>query len=189
MEKDVENLCELPSEAARLCDVLSAPPLLRAHLRLVHACARALEQSARARWPGLSIAWEAVAFGAATHDLGKVLFPQELRQPGRCHEEEGPGLLERHGVPKHLSRYARTHARWALEPERTSEDLWVALADTCWKGKRRHKLEWALSEDIAVGTSLDVWEAYAALDEILEEIVQEAPLRLRWLEQHCGVAG
>ena len=47
-----------------------------------------------ARWPVLSVDHEAVLYGAATHDIGKVLHPNELDGPGNEHEKDGPALLE-----------------------------------------------------------------------------------------------
>lgn len=45
-------------------------------------------------------------FGAATHDVGKVLQPAELSGPGSAHEPAGHALLLPHGAPERLARLA-----------------------------------------------------------------------------------
>ena len=50
-------------------------------------------------FPALRLDSESILFGAATHDIGKVLHPEELRQPGREHESAGASLLAQYGVP------------------------------------------------------------------------------------------
>src|SRR5262245_33566156 len=129
----------LPDEAKRLCQALNAPERLIRHLTLVHHVAGALLESVAVEFPDLQVDAAAVAFGAATHDLGKVLHPNELTAPGRLHEQDGPPLLERHGVPPNLARFARTHGTWQSEPVER-EDLLVALADKIWKGQRDEAL-------------------------------------------------
>ena len=94
----------LPPAALAVCDALGAPPRLVAHLRLVHDCAAELVEAIHQEFPRLRFDPDAVLFGAATHDIGKTLHPQELIGPGAEHEAAGPGLLERLGVPPALAR-------------------------------------------------------------------------------------
>jgi hypothetical protein len=65
-----------------------------------------------ATWPQLSFDADAVSYGAATHDVGKALYPNELTGPGNQHESAGYRLLLDHGAPERRARFARTHARW-----------------------------------------------------------------------------
>jgi HD superfamily phosphodiesterase len=89
----------LPDAAQRLC----APPRLIAHLTLVHDTACELLDRLVLRFPLLEFDADAVRFGAATHDLGKVLVPEELDGPGSRHEELGYILLGQHGIAPSLA--------------------------------------------------------------------------------------
>ena len=157
----------LPTEARRLCRELDAPHRLVEHLRLVHHVAFHLLEAFEARFPKLPIDKEAVLFGAATHDLGKTVHPEELVGPGDRHEEVGPALLVEHGVPARLARFARTHGRWDREPVEL-EDLLVALADSVAVGKRNDSLEQFTVAKLVESTGLEPWEAYSVLDEMLQ---------------------
>ncbi|MGF0315484.1 hypothetical protein [Nocardia fluminea] len=64
---------------------LEAPPRLGAHLRAVHEVAWQL-----ADWVGqfhrdVRFDRDVMLFGAATHDIGKVVHPDELSGPGSLH--------------------------------------------------------------------------------------------------------
>jgi hypothetical protein len=120
----------MPPEAVTLLHHLHAPPRLVAHLRLVHDVATQLVAGLQQTYPTLALQSAEVLFGAATHDSGKIVHPEELSQPGHQHEAAGELLLLQHGVPPHLARFARTHAAWH-HPDTSLEDLLVALADTC----------------------------------------------------------
>ncbi|MFE8602019.1 HD domain-containing protein [Archangium violaceum] len=134
------RLDALPDPAARILDELRAPPRLVAHLTLVHDVAGRLVSALRKRWPRLSFDAEAVAFGAALHDVGKAVVREELSQPGDRHEALGEQLLLSRGVPAHLARFARTHAQSEREAL-ALEDLLVTLADKVWKGTRDEPLD------------------------------------------------
>lgn len=54
----------------------------------------------------------AVLYGAASHDIGKVIHVGELTGPGSKHEGAGYALLIAHGVPPQMARFARTHGSW-----------------------------------------------------------------------------
>ena len=177
---------ELPHDARRLLKRLNAPPRLVAHLALVHDVAADLLQSLSAHWQGFPMDKDAVLFGAATHDIGKVLHPSELSGPGSNHERDGPGILERMGIAPDRSRFARTHGTWKQEALLTLEELIVALADTCWKGKRDEGLESRLASDIAGLQGIEKWEVFLALDEIIARIAAHAEERLAWQSQCNG---
>jgi HD domain len=170
------NLRPLPPEAQRLCQQLDVPPRLLAHLQLVHDVAAELVAGIRRIFPDATFDHEAVLFGAATHDLGKVLHPNELTGPGHKHEDDGPGLLRANGISERLARFAMTHARWSDD----LEDMIVALADSVWKGKRSAGLENALVKSIAAGTGLPDWEVLLQLDKIIEQIAADSIERLAW---------
>src|SRR5262249_51959575 len=132
------------------------------------------------RFPEICIDRAATLFGAATHDLGKVLHPGELTGPGGLHEEDGPPLLEKHGVPHVLARFARNHGSWEREEDLPLEDLLVALADTAWKGKRIPAIEEQVVSKIAKRVEAEDWKVFTSLDDLLEEITSRGNERLAW---------
>ena len=174
------QLRALPDEVQQLLIRLNAPPRLVAHLVLVHDAAFQILEAFQNRWPDLPIDRDAVLFGAATHDIGKVLHPNELVGPGRRHEQDGPTLLEQAGFSPARSRFARTHGTWKQEPHIALEDLVAALADTCWKGSRNDALEMTLATRISELLGVENWGAFSALDEIVSEIASRADERLAW---------
>ena len=171
---------DLPEEAQRLLVTLNAPPRLLAHLALVHDVAFEILNAFQTRWPCLKIERDAVLLGAATHDVGKCLHTNELTGPGNRHEQDGPGLLQQHGISSERSRFARTHGTWQHEPNLALEDYLVALADACWKGSRIETLEVKVSERIAETIGIETWEAFIVLDEIVAEIACRSEERLAW---------
>lgn len=156
----------LPDEAARLCHVLKAPDRLVSHLEVVHDVACHLVEGLRRAFPALAFDAEAVCFGAATHDLGKVIHPEELVGPGDLHEQVGPALLEANGVPPHLARFARTHGRWDREPVGL-EDLLLALADHSWRAARNDGLEAMIVERLASPSGKEPWQTIILLDDVI----------------------
>ena len=171
---------DLPSEAKRLLETLNAPPRLVVHLALVHDAAAEILDALQCRWPDLKTDEDAVLFGAATHDIGKVLHPGELTGPGNRHEQDGPDLLQQHGLPPEQSRFARTHGTWAKEPSLVLEDYLVALADHIWKGSRNDALETMVAGRIAESLGTETWEAFMGLDEIVAEVASRGEERLAW---------
>jgi hypothetical protein len=87
------DLAPLPADVASLLARVSAPPRLVAHLTLVHDVALRLLPSLKKAWPQLEVDADAVAFGAATHDIGKASVTAELSAPGSSHEALGEALL------------------------------------------------------------------------------------------------
>ncbi|MEV6210933.1 HD domain-containing protein [Kitasatospora sp. NPDC051914] len=165
---------QLPADAAALLEELGAPPRLVAHLRLVHDVALRL----LAEWGEvLGADAEEVRYGAATHDIGKVLHPEELSAPGSLHEEAGRALLLARGVPPGRARFAGTHASWTL-PGISTEELLVSLADKVWKGRRQADLEDLVTERLAAARGVPRWEAFLELDDLLAALAQDADARL-----------
>ncbi|HEX5471091.1 MAG TPA: HD domain-containing protein [Lacipirellulaceae bacterium] len=177
---------DLPDKARRLLATLKAPPRLVAHLTLVHDAASELLEALLARWPDFSVDRDALLFGAAVHDIGKVLHPDELFGAGHRHEQDGPALLGGLGVTAERARFARTHGTWMNEPSVTAEDLIVALADHCWKGSRHEELESQIASRIADSLGIERWEVFLTLDDILTKVANGADERLAWQRQVGG---
>ena len=169
-----------PSEVAKLLERVSAPPRLVAHLILVHDVASKLADGIAQCFPSVAFDRHAVLFGAATHDIGKALDRSELTQPGKRHEERGVELLREMAIPDDRARFAYTHGNWSSGRDITLEDLLVALADNCWKGKRVDELESKTVELLSSASGEAAWTCYAELDEILGSLAADADSRLAW---------
>jgi len=172
------DLPPLPPAAGQLCDQLHAPPRLVVHLQLVHEAAGRIVNGLKRAFPGITLDEPAILFGAATHDLGKTLHPEELRASGTKHQEDGPGLLIARGVSPELARFAITHSQW--DAAMTLEDFVVALADEVWKGRRSPKLEEIVAQRISEQTHTQQWEVFSRLDELLAGIAAGAEERLAY---------
>lgn len=168
----------LPSDAARLCEELAAPALLARHLILVYTAAVELLDGLAVAIPGLVLNRATILFGAAIHDLGKVLHAEELTGPGNKHENDGPGLIEQHGVPPRLARFARSHGRWRETDD--LEDLFVALADAIWCGRRVGELEAKVAAILAAATGVEEWAVWSRLDAVCSEIASHSDDWLAW---------
>ena len=179
------NLAELPEGTATLLVDVGATARLVAHLRLVHDVAIRLLAALLRTWPQLQFDREAVLFGAATHDIGKTLHPNELYQPGTLHEGDGLRLLDDRGFEGRFARFAETHAGWKQGGgDCTFEDLLVALADTCWKGKRSETLEDLVCRQILTQISGERWEVFASLDAIIDSMAADGDQRLAWQSRY-----
>jgi len=172
------GLVPLPADVEVILVEEQAPPRLFAHLTLVHDVARRVLAKAMKVWPTLPIDVEAIAFGAATHDVGKARHPAELSGPGSLHEAEGERLLLARGVPAARARFARTHG--AERASLDTEELFVVVADTVWKGRRDKGLDDAVVSAIARATAQPTWQVFMTLDQILERIARDADDRLAW---------
>lgn len=180
MTSPTPSMRPLPPEALRLIRTLRASPRLVAHLLIVHEVAATILEGLAAAWPTVPVDRLAVLIGAATHDLGKARYPDELSGPGRRHENEGPALLAAHGLDPACARFARTHGQWAADPASPLEDLLVALADTIWKGTRNTHLENAVVQHLAAASGEAPWQVFLTLDDILQPIAEAADQRLAW---------
>jgi hypothetical protein len=122
-------------------------------------------------------------FGAATHDIGKIIYIAELSGPGSEHEQAGYELLVDRGVEERLARFARTHASWNAA-DIGMDDLLVSLADKIWKAKRVQDLEQLVTERLAQATGQPSWEVFMALDDLLDHIAADADARLAFQAGH-----
>ena len=180
------QLRPLPAKVDDLLQQLKAPPRLIAHLTLVHDVAHKLVSEVDRAWPNLDYDRTAVLIGAATHDIGKAVKPQELLAPGKDHEEIGRELLLKAGFPAKHARFAWTHGGDTRESEPVLEDLLVRLADTIWKGVRSEALENRLCALLAARKNEQPWEVLIKLDEIICDITETADLRLSWQAKHSA---
>ncbi|MEV4317769.1 HD domain-containing protein [Actinocrispum sp. NPDC049592] len=171
---------ELPEQAKELLH--DASPRLVAHLRAVHDVAWQIADWVGRVYPAAGFDREAVLFGAATHDIGKIIYVAELSGPGSEHEQAGYELLLSKGVPARLARFARTHSAWT--PDIELDDLLVSLADKIWKGKRVQDLEQLVTERLAASTGQPVWEVFMGLDDFLDHIAAGAEARLAFQAAH-----
>lgn len=171
------ELRPLPDRAALLLETLNAPPRLVAHLRAVHDVACQLTDWLLRHYPDVRCDRQAVAFGAAIHDIGKVEHPDELSGPGSAHEPAGYRLLRGLGVEEDLARFARTHASWTADGIGVN-DLVVSLADKVWKAKRVADLEQLVTAHLTASSGQQTWEAFMALDDELDRIAEDADGRL-----------
>jgi hypothetical protein len=177
------DLRPLPPEAERLLVALDAPPRLAAHLRAVHDAATELVAWVGNYCPTVDIDQDAVLFGAATHDIGKIRHPEELSGPGHAHEPAGYALLIEQGVPEKLARFARTHAAWT-EPDIGINDLLVSCADKVWKAKRVPDLEQLLVDRLAAANRSEPWQAFLDLDDEFTRIAADADRKLDFQNSH-----
>ena len=172
---------QLPQQTVHLLRQVAAPPRLVAHLILVHDVAATLVERVAAAFPGVAFNREAILFGASIHDFGKVIERSELIGAGTEHEQRGTELLRSMGIPDERGRFAYTHGNWDKGPNINLEDLFVALADKCWKGQRVDKLESKIVTLLSVASSKPEWACFAELDEILEGLTKDADTtRLAW---------
>ena len=171
------NLRPLPPGVLRLFDDLNVPARLRWHSILVHDVAAQLVGRLRQTFQNLSLDDQAILQGAALHDAGKMLHPQELVGPGSQHESDGPRFLEEMGIEPTLARFARTHGTWMHE-DVGLDDLVIALADNLWKGRRNEQLETRVVEAVAQQAGQEKWLVFDRLDEIFAAIASEGANRL-----------
>jgi hypothetical protein len=167
----------LPPAASALLREAGAPPRLGAHLRVVHDVAVSLVDWVEVACPAAPFERDAVLFGAATHDIGKVLHVDELSEPGTLHEPAGERLLRAAGVEPRLARFAGTHGSWGSE-RAGFEDHLVSLADKIWKGKRQEDLEQLVVERLALLNGQAPWEAFLVVDDELTALAAAADARL-----------
>ncbi|GHO88194.1 HD domain-containing protein [Dictyobacter formicarum] len=171
---------ELPSDVLEMLTKYAASPRLVAHLTIVHDVAITLMKQIDACWPLLDYDRDRVLIGAATHDVGKTVYPNELTGPGSQHEEIGLQLLLDSGFPETHARFARTHGQWGQEALVQLEDTLVAFADTIWKGKRNESLEQEIAQQIAKQGQEETWEVFMKLDDIACELAKDAHDRILW---------
>ncbi len=170
---------KLPPNIQIILDNLHCPILLNRHLILVYNVSKVLTKKILYEFPNLRLNEDEILFGAATHDIGKIIEKKELREKGNIHEETGYKILIDYGINENLARFTITHGSWENENLRI-EDLIVSLADKIWKGQRIDKLEEKLIKEISTLINLDYWDTYLKLDSIISEIIIGADKRLNW---------
>jgi hypothetical protein len=170
----------LPPEPADLLRQVEAPPRLIAHHQLVHDVACELSDWMLTREVAFDGA--AVRFGAATHDIGKVLHPEELSAPGTLHEAAGERLLLKAGVEPRFARFAATHGSW--NDGAGLEDLLVSLADKVWKAKRVADLEQLVVDQLATASGQEPWAVFLELDDVLDALAADSDQRLAFQNSH-----
>jgi putative nucleotidyltransferase with HDIG domain len=176
----------LPDRARALLQELGAPPRLVAHHVLVHDVAHRLCAGLTAHWSALGLDREALLLGAALHDVGKTVHPEEIIGSGSLHEPAGERVLQQRGFPARVARVARTHGQWGMEDGLPLEDLLVALADTVWRGTRDVELEGRVAAAIGSATGDGLWMVHGALDDLLTKLADGAEERLLWQAAHPG---
>jgi len=124
-----------------------------------------------------------VQLGAACHDAGKILYPNELDESGSLHEDAGEELLLKNGLPSEIARICRSHAQY-MDMDVSYEELLVALADKLWKGKRVAELELLVVDSTAALMGVDRWDVFGSLDMCFEEIASDGDKRLAPSRQH-----
>ena len=164
------------ADALALLRELGVSPRLLRHHELVLEAAVALTD-ALARKLGARFDAGLVHVGAALHDVGKFLHPDELHEPGHAHEQAGRKLLIEHRVPEHVARFCVTHASWD-QPTLALEDLLVALADKLWKGKRVAALEQLVIDRLSRQLELPAWRVFEVADAVFEAVAEPAESRL-----------
>lgn len=155
---------------------LGAPPWLVRHHELVLEAATRLCDLVAARFE-LRFDRAQVLMGAAIHDAGKLVHPEEMSAPGHHHEHAGERLLLARGVDPRIARCCVTHAAWDADGI-ALEDLLVALADTLWKGKRDAALERVVLAALARASEREAWDVFDALDTICDDIAADGRARL-----------
>lgn len=170
-------LRSLPERVEVLLESLDAPARLAAHLRAVHDVAWQLADWVQQHYGATQFDRQAMLFGSATHDIGKILHPDELSKPGSAHEQAGYELLLAHGFDDSYARFARTHGSWTTADVRM-EDLLVSLADKIWKAKRVPELEQLVVARLAANGGQQPWQVFMALDDELNRIATDADRRL-----------
>lgn len=169
---------------SELCARLQAPERLIAHLTLVHDVACQITTGLDSLFPSLSINSVIVKMGAAVHDIGKVIHPEELTASGSLHEVAGQPLLMEQGFSDEIACCARSHGRW-FTPQLSLEELLVALADTVWKGTRSEPLELKIVDLISRRLNRPKWQVFDGVDCLLDRITKVAESRLAWQASPC----
>lgn len=165
-----------PENALQFLKELGAPLLLIRHHRLVAEAAAQLVDGLPQNLCRY-VNGQSIKIGAALHDAGKILYPNEMTGPGNMHEQAGFDLLLRNGVEPELARFCATHSDWR-QPGLTVEDLFVALADTLWKGKRIHELEELAIRRLTELANTEIWNIFVELDTLFQKVTDQADERL-----------
>ncbi|MFZ6731434.1 HD domain-containing protein [Undibacterium sp. Ji42W] len=163
------------TDAYQLVSQLGATERLITHVKLVGEAADMLV----AQFGEMDLVFDAnlICLGAAIHDAGKILHPNELDGPGSLHEPAGEKMLLEQGVQSIIARCCVSHAQWQ-EDGLSLEELTVATADKLWKGKREAELEMKLIQAIVLQKQVVHWDIFTSLDDAFETIAASGSDRL-----------
>ena len=159
-----------PVDILRMLDMNDAPERLKNHLVLVHHTAMLVTDRLKHHFPQLVLSEDEISFGAATHDIGKIVVRDELYRKGKEHEPAGFGFLLQNGISEDQARFTKTHGNWT-DDHLMAEDLIVSLADNIWKGKRINELEELLAGKISEALHSDYWMVYLKLDALISQVI------------------
>jgi len=162
-------------DALKLMSNLGAPEHLLTHVKLVGEAADLILKKCEQLC--VQIDSEFVRIGVAVHDVGKIVYVNEMTGPGSEHEPEGEKILLSKGVSNKIARCCMSHARWH-EMDCSIEELLIALADKLWKGKRVESLELQTIDRIAAALGKDRWDIFQELDSLFELIAADGNDRL-----------
>ncbi|MCH5584717.1 HD domain-containing protein [Shimazuella sp. AN120528] len=171
------NPTDLSPIISKLTGKHKIPPRLLAHLSLVYDVAKTITIWLHKNYPQIEFDENAVLFGAATHDIGKVIATDEITKPGSTHEKLGYQLLIEQGMKASLARFTYTHSSWTSKVT-TIEDWIVSLADKVWRGTRLTDLEDQIVQHISDISKKEKWQVFLELDDLLTLISQDSETRI-----------
>lgn len=174
------GLSPMPPRALEALARWDAPPRLIAHLFLVHDVGLRLARALQPLPASAAFDLDAIRYGAATHDIGKALYPEELSEPGKRHEVAGEARLVEEGVLPERARFCRTHGVSVQSEALELEDLIVITADKVWKGKRVSVLEERLTQELSLLGGTEYWQTWSLVCEALDDLAAGADARLAW---------
>jgi hypothetical protein len=160
--------------ALALLQAIGATPRLFIHCKIVAGVALLLSQAITEL--GIPHDGALVIIGAALHDAGKIVHPEELDGPGNAHEPAGETLLLGHGVSPEVARISRTHG--SCTSGMKLEELLVGAADSLWKGVRNDRLETLVVEEIARRLHRNHWQVFLDVDPLFERLAAGSDERL-----------
>jgi HD domain len=166
-----------PEDAIWFLKTLNAPARLVVHHILVLEVTQELVKELQSKFR-LNFDANLVLIGSAIHDCGKIVYPEEMTNPGSQHEIAGEQLLPSHQILPEIARFCRTHATW-YDFDTVWEDWLVALADKIWKGRREKELESKIVSYIAQQTGFPEWEVFLEADSLFELIAAKGAVRLQ----------
>ncbi|MEM7449342.1 MAG: HD domain-containing protein [Myxococcota bacterium] len=175
-ERLPEDALRLPAGALELLCYLGAPDWLLHHHRVAVAAAMQLVSAIRLE-TGAQFDRRQVLMGAALHDCGKILHPEERGSLGEAHEAAGEQLLLAKGIRPEVARCCRTHRDWRSR-EAKLEDLLVALAVRLPWGPREETLEQRIIDAVAARSpTMSAWEVYVRIAPVFDSAASLRPAR------------
>ncbi|WP_167883476.1 HD domain-containing protein [Leptospira wolffii] len=111
---------------------------------------------------------EIIFTGIFLHDIGKVLYPEELSFEGKSHEKAGRDFLLLLGIPDEIANFCISDEINSLEK------LISVISDRIWTGVRDIDLEFDLIELVSFTLGKEFWETYAELDGLFEKIAVDS---------------